>query len=105
MIIRTKIEWTQEKKLDELEKQKLEAKAEFEPDFDPFEEMYEDSEKEAIIDTNQNKVYVAIEPGKICVMNLLGAEYIVVGKSVQRFQERVTFEGDLDEIYNNLNTK
>lgn len=99
MIIRTKIEWSQDKQLDPVEKEKIEARAEFESSYDPYEDLTEIVEKEAIIDTIGDKLYVQIEEDKICMLNLLSGEYILTNTSIKKFQERVIFRGTLDDIY------
>ena len=102
MIIRTKIDWSQEKKLDPIEKEKIEAKAEVVPEYDPYDDLNEEVEKEALIDTTEDKIYVQVDDNKICMMNLLSGEYILTDTSVQRFQERIIFKGNLDEIEKKL---
>lgn len=107
MIIKTKIDWVQTRELSEEERERIEAKkAVLEDRYDPFEDeedLFEDAEKNAIIDTNNNKLYVEISENKICLTNLLGGEYIVMENgSTQRVEERLYFKSTLEEIYTEL---
>lgn len=102
MIFKTKIEWRQEKELDPLIKEELEAKAEFVTDYDPTDELYESIEKDCVIDTNDDRMYVQVSENKICMANLLGGEYMVLPDGIQRFEERIYFKGDLNDIYTEL---
>lgn len=103
MIIRTKIDWLQNKELSETEKEFLEAKKEFEENFDSFNEEYEETEKNAIIDTDSDKLYIEVETERICMTRLLDGQYILAENgNMERIEERLFFKSTLDEIYNEL---
>jgi hypothetical protein len=106
MILRTKIDWLQNKVLTKEEQEILEAKREvLEDDYDAAAEEYEETEKDAIIDTVNDKIYIEIEPDKICMIRLLDAQYAYneAGK-MERIEERLYFKSTLEQIYNELTT-
>lgn len=105
MILRTKLEWSAEKKLDPIEKEEIEARMEFDPAYIPDNDLYEDVQKECIIDTDNNLIYVQVEPDKVCIVKLLGGQYLELSIGVQRFEERVFIESNLEEIYKELKEK
>lgn len=103
MIIRTKIEWSQAKELTESEKEFREAKRSVLKDYNPHEEdEYETVEKQAIIDTEDDKLYVEISENRICLTSLMGGEYMIVEDSIQKVSNRIYFEATLDEIMEKL---
>lgn len=107
MILLTEIEWEQNRELSELEKEKIEAKREFVPEYDPYSDdsLFEQTIKRAIIDTDSDKLYVEVEYNKICMTNLLGGVYITENNYTQRVEERLYFEAKLEDIYKNLTEK
>lgn len=105
MVYRTVIEWVQERKLDPVEKEKIEARVEFEKTYDPYDDLNEKVDKEAIIHTDEDKMYVQIEDDKICMLNLLNVEYIYMDDSIKKFQERIMFKGNLNDIEKKLTNK
>lgn len=103
MIIRTKIEWSQTKELTESEKEIREAKKSVLKDYNPHEEDdYETVEKQAIIDTEDDKLYVEISENRICLTSLMTGEYMIVEDSIQKVSNRIYFEATLDEIMEKL---
>lgn len=108
MILQTTVEWTQDKKLSKEESEKLKAKREVLGDeYDSYEDqdlLYEETVKNAIIDTNENKLYVEISEGRICMTHLLGCQYIcTIDNNLQTVTEKLYFESTLDEIKEKLN--
>ena len=103
MIIKTKIDWLQTKKLSEYEQAKREVVGDdFKDDTDP----YEEAEKDAVIDTGNDKMYIQIEPDKICMIRLLDAQYLYSENGqLERIEERLMFKSDLETIYNELTQK
>lgn len=105
MIIRTKVKWTDVKELSPEEKERIEAMKyvlgdDYEVESDNEEEPYEEYEKDAIIDFVNDKVYVEMEPGRICVSRLLGGEhYYNPDGNLERLEERLFFDYNLDELY------
>jgi hypothetical protein len=99
MILRTRIEWLQLKKLSANELAKREVLG---SDYDSSDE-YETVEKEAIVDTINDKLYIELTPEKICMTRLLNAEYAYnENGQIERIEERVTIMETLDNIYNKL---
>lgn len=100
MILRTTIEWVQIKPLTEFEIAKREVLAEeYEPPVDEYEELI----KEAVIDTTNEKIYIEIEPDKICMIRLLDANYAYnENGGMERIEERLIFKETLENIYNKL---
>lgn len=105
MIYRTVIEWTQEKKLDPVEKEKILAREEFDKEYDSYDDLNETVDKEAIIDTNENKLYVQVEDDKVAMLNLLSVEYVFMESFLRKFQEKIVFKGNLNEIEKKLTKK
>ena len=60
MILKTNIEWEQSKDLSDKERELMEARAEVDPGYKPHddEDLFELVIREAIIDTDNNKLYV-----------------------------------------------
>ena len=103
MIIKTKIDWLQTKNLSEEEKKLLEAKKSVVDDYNEYEEEYEEAQKDAIIDTLNDKVYIEVEDNKICLIRLLEGMYFPTGEgSVERVEERMFFESNIQDIYEQL---
>jgi hypothetical protein len=105
MILKTKIDWLQNKELSDSEKELLQAKKEFLGDdyIDDDEKQYEEIEKNAIIDTDSDKLYIEIDDEKVCMVRLLGGDYYPTEDgALQRIEERLYFMSTLDEIYNTL---
>ena len=99
MILRTKIEWLQQKQLSEKEIAKREVLG---TDYDSS-ETYETVIKTAIVDTENDKLYVEAGEGKICMTKLLNAEYAYTENGqIERIEERVTIFETLDNIYEQL---
>lgn len=104
MIIKTKIDWLQNKVLTDEEKEVLEAKRiVLGDDYDANDE-YDETEKNAIIDTTNDKIYIEIEPEKVCMVRLLDAQYVYTEDGrMERIEERLYLKSTLDEIFENLN--
>lgn len=106
MIILTKISWVQTKKLSDEEREILEAKKAVIEDYDSYDDAYEDTEKNAIIDTEGEKVYIEIDEKTVCMTRLLSGEYYTNDRgNLERIEERLYFQGNLTEIYNELKSK
>lgn len=102
MIIRTQIEWLQQKQLSDKEIAKREVLG---SDYDTS-DAYETVLKTAIVDTVNDKLYVEISDTKVCMTKLLSAEYAYSeGGQIERIEERVTILETLDNIYNQLTNK
>lgn len=106
MILKTKMEWLQTKVLTKEEKEILEAKKDvLQEAYNEMEDEYESSERDAVIDTVNDKIYVEVEPGRICMMRLLFADYMYTeGGQMERIEERLYFKSTLETIYNELTT-
>lgn len=106
MILRTKVEYEEENtsKLNEDEKAKYIAKKDFLGKDFPEEELIIDKvERNVIIDTDNDKIYIDIGEGKISMRNLLDSEFFPLEDgSIGNFFAQVVFKGNLDEIYENL---
>lgn len=104
MILKTKIDWLQNKNLTKEEQEILEAKKEFLEDaYDIINEEFEEAEKDAIIDTVNDKIYIEVEPDKICLIRLLDANYAFTESGrMERIEERLYFKSTLETIYNEL---
>lgn len=99
MILKTTIDWLQNKPLSEEEIAKREVLG---PDYKSTDD-YDEVEKSAIIDTSDDKLYIEIEPNKICMTKLLGGEFIVDDNDIiQRMEERLYFKCTLAELFENL---
>lgn len=96
MILRTKVDWLENKELSEQEIAKREVLGK---EYEPDEDVYNKVSKNAIIDTGENKLYVEVDEDKICLTPLLNGEFIVADDQVQRMEERLFFESKLDLIY------
>ena len=110
MILRTTVEWTQDKKISPEDLEKLKAKQEvLGRDYNPMEDqhlLYEETVKNAIIDTDSDKIYVEISANRICMTRLLDAQYICDSENViQTVTEKLYFESTLEEIEEALKTK
>lgn len=101
MIIKTKIEWLQQKELSDKEIAKREVLG---TDYDTS-DSYETVLKTAVVDTINDKLYVEISDTKVCMTKLLSAEY-AYGENgqIERIEERITILEKLDNIYNQLTT-
>lgn len=104
MILKTKIDWLQNKVLTKEEQEILQAKKEvLEDAYDIINEEFEEAEKDAIIDTVNDKIYIEIEPEKICMIRLLDANYAFTESGqMERIEERLYFKSTLETIYNEL---
>ena len=106
MILRTTIEYEEENtsNLSEDEKEKYLAKKEFlGNDFPEAEILTHKIDRDGIIDTDNNKLYIDIGEGKISMRNLLDSEFFPLEDgSVGNFFSQVVFKGNLDEIEQNL---
>ena len=104
MILRTIIDWEQDKEMDEYEKSVFEARRIVDPDYNPYadDSLFESTTKNAIIDTVQNKIYVEISDDRLCMTKLLGGEYVIINDEIDRLEERLYFQSTLDEIYEKL---
>lgn len=107
MILKTTVEWTQDKKLSKSEKENIDAKREvLGENYDPYEDqhlLYEETVKNALIDTNENKLYVEISEDRICMTHLLGCQYIATSDDLlQTVTEKLYFKSTLDKIMKEL---
>lgn len=105
MILKTKIDWLQNKEMSDAEKEIMQAKKDVMGDdyVDDYEDEYEEIEKNAIIDGCNDKIYIEIDSETVCLVRLLGADYYPTESgSMQRIEERLYFKSTLDEIYENL---
>lgn len=103
MIIKTKIDWMQNKKLSDEEKEIIEAKKAVLDNYNGYDEEYEETEKEAVIDTVNDKIYIQVEENKICLIRLLGGDYFPNEQGVlERIEERIYFQSNLDDVFKQL---
>ena len=103
MILRAKIDWLQPRKLDPAEKEKIEARKEFEPHYNSSKDENEEVEKDSIIDTGNNKLYVQTTEDKVCMTNLLKSDFIENEEgNIERIEERIYFKSTLDEVYEQI---
>lgn len=102
MILKTKMQFEEEstKGMSKEDKEIYEAKkAVLGDDFDHDEE-YDKVEKNVIIDTDHDHLYVEDEDGYIVMRNLLQSDiYPLENGSVGSFYSQITYKGNLDEIY------
>lgn len=102
MIIKTKIEWSEPIEISEEEKAKREVLG---SEYQPIDD-YEKLEKEAIIDTVENKLYVEIDERKVCLTELLGADYLYSDSGfITKMEEKIYLITTLDKIYKMLTKK
>ena len=89
-----------------IEKEKIEDRKEFETDYNSFKDETEEVEKDAIIDTVANKLYIQTSEDKVCITNLLTGEYVEnENGNIERIEERLYFKSTLDEVYEQLTKK
>ena len=106
MIIKTEIEWLVEKKLTEEEQEIIDAKKEvlgnyYVPELD----QYTPLKKDAIIDFENQFIFVSTGENELCVTRLLDSDYFPVGGAVHKMTDRQYFKGNIEEIYNILKNK
>lgn len=107
MILRTTVEWTQDKKISPEDLEKLNAKKEVLGDeYNPLEDqdlLYEDTVNNAIIDLYNDKLYVEISKKRICLTHLLASQYVYnTDNYLQIITEKLYIESTLDEIEKEL---
>lgn len=106
MILKTKIEYLEEdlSKLSDADREKYKAKKEYLGDnFPENEKIKTVVKKDAIIDMGNNLLYVDFGEGMIQVKPLFSADLITYEDgSASYFYPSVSFEGNLDEIYQKL---
>lgn len=109
MILRTNVEWLVNKTPKPTAEEKAQEQAkkeylgdEYEPPV-PVAEVFEEENVDAIIDTYNDKLYVDAGTGKVTMTNLLQSAFIQdeTGE-VRRFDENITFDATLDDIYDKL---
>lgn len=110
MILRTTVEWTQDKKISPEELEKLKAKQEVLGDeYDPYDDqdlLYEQTVNNAIIDTDNDKLYVEVSENRICITHLLGCQYVYTpDNTLQTITEKLYIQSTLEEIEEALKTK
>lgn len=111
MIIRTKIDWLQNKEVSKEELELIQAKKDvLGDDYDPSEhekdEEYEETKKNAIIDLVNDKIFIELEEDKVCIIKLLDATYSYNEQgAMERIEERLYIDSTLDEIEQQLNKK
>ena len=106
MIIKTEIDWLIEKKLTEEEKELIEAKKEvLGNDYVPELDQYTSLKKDAIIDFENQFIFVSTDENEVCVTRLLDSDYFPVDGTVHKMTDRQYFKGNLDEVYNTLKNK
>ena len=106
MIIKTEIDWLIEKKLTEEEQELIDAKKEvLGNDYVPESDQYTSSKKDAIIDFENQFIFVCTGENEVCVTRLLDSDYFPVDGTVHKMTDRQYFKGNLDEVYNILKNK
>lgn len=106
MIIKTEIEWLVEKKLTEEEQEIIDAKKEvLGSDYVPELDQYTPLKKDAIIDFENQFIFVSTGENELCVTRLLDSDYFPVGGDVHKMTDRQYFKGNIEEIYNILKNK
>lgn len=106
MIIKTEIDWLIEKKLTEEEQELIDAKKEvLGNDYVPESDQYTSSKKDAIIDFENQFIFVDTGENEVCVTRLLDSDYFPVDGTVHKMTDRQYFKGNLDEVYNILKNK
>ena len=106
MVIKTEIDWLVEKKLTEEEKEIIDAKKEvLGSDYIPELDQYTSSKKEAIIDFENQFIFVSVDENELCVTRLLYSDYFPIEGTVHKMTDRQYFKGNLEEIYNILKNK
>ena len=106
MVIKTEIDWLVEKKLTKEEKEIIDAKKEvLGNDYIPELDQYTSSKKEAIIDFENQFIFVSVDENELCVTRLLDSDYFPIEGTVHKMTDRQYFKGNLEEIYNILKNK
>lgn len=106
MIFKSKIYWTQTKEMSEKEKEIQQAKMEVLGDDYEFDEEieFENTEKNVIIDTSDNIMYVELNEEEICISELLGGDYIMQENGdITKMKDMVYIKSTLKEIWEKLN--
>lgn len=103
MILKTKVMWRREKELDPKVKEGIKAKSEFIQDYDPSEDLYEEVERDAILDTDNHHLYVQVSEDKCAIKQLFSAEFIDSEIGLHKFEQFHEFKAKLSTIYNKLN--
>lgn len=100
MILRTKIDWLQAKELSEKEKAKKEVLG---ADYVAPKEEFEKTQKDAIVDTYTDKLYIGVSENKVCIMRLLDTQFIPNTEGgIEKFEDTILIEGTIENIYNQL---
>ena len=106
MVIKTEIEWLAEKELTEEEKEIIDAKKEvLGSEYTPELDQYTSIKKDAIIDFENQFIFVSTGENELCVTRLLDSDYFPVGGAVHKMTDRQYFKGNIEEIYNILKNK
>ena len=106
MIIKTKIEWLKEIELTEEEKTIIEAKrAVLGGEYIPEDIKYDAVTKDAIIDFENQFIFVSVDENELCVTRLLDSDYFPIEGTVHKMTDRQYFKGNLEEMYNILKNK
>ena len=106
MVIKTEIEWLVEKKLTEEEQELIDAKKEvLGNDYVPELDQYTSSKKDAIIDFENQFIFVKVYENELCVTRLLDSDYFPIEGTVHKMTDRQYFKGNLDDVYNILKNK
>ncbi len=106
MILKTKVEYLEEdlSKLSDEDREKYKAKKEYlGNNFPENEKIMTVVRKDAIIDLENNLLYVDFGKGIIQLKPLLSADFVTYEDgSASYFYPNVSFEGNLEEIYQQL---
>ena len=74
-------------------------------DYIPELDQYTSSKKEAIIDFENQFIFVSVDENELCVTRLLDSDYFPIEGTVHKMTDRQYFKGNLEEIYNILKNK
>ena len=74
-------------------------------DYVPESDQYTSSKKDAIIDFENQFIFVDTGENEVCVTRLLDSDYFPVDGTVHKMTDRQYFKGNLDEVYNILKNK
>jgi hypothetical protein len=102
MILRTKIAWLKAKEETEEEKLKKEVLGD-EYQEDTSKESFDKTKKDAIIDTDNDKIYIQLYEDQVCIQKLLQTEFLPTEDgTLTRYEDSIIIYSTLDEIYEQL---
>lgn len=100
MILKTKIDWLESKKITDEEKAKKEVLGD---EYVAPKEEFEKTKKDAIVDTFTDKLYIEVSKNKVCIMRLLDTQFLPgADGSYEKFEDTILIEGTIDDIYEKL---